>query len=281
MTQTHTVIFHAPELTNEQLDFVRAELPGTLERCDGFFRLRTDGAASPESVARLRSRLNLDVNILPEHFDPSQVRLVITDMDSTLINIECIDEIADFAGMKPQVSQITEATMRGELNFEQSLTRRVRLLAGLTQDILQRVYDERLKPNPGTEALIAWLKSRAIKTALVSGGFTFFTERLQRRLGLDYARANLLEIENGTLTGRVIGTIVGAEAKEQFLLDVCAQLNITPGQAVALGDGANDLKMLRRAGLGVAYRAKPTVQEQADVVLNHGTLEHVRHFFAP
>jgi phosphoserine phosphatase len=277
----YTAVLHTPHLDAAQSTAVRAALPGTPERCDGFYRVRGPDAPDAEALVELRARVGFDVNVLPADFDPARVRLLITDMDSTLINIECIDEIADFAGLKPKVSAITEAAMRGELNFEQSLTQRVSLLAGLNPEVLQRVYDERLKPNPGAEAMIAWLKSRGIKIALVSGGFTFFTERLKQRLGLDFSRANVLDVAGGALTGRVVGSIVGAAAKEQFLLDVCAQMNITAEHAVAMGDGANDLKMLNRAGLGIAYRAKPKVQEQADVVINYGTLEHVRHLLTP
>jgi phosphoserine phosphatase len=256
-------------------------MSGTIEQCDGFCRMRVIAAPAPEVLERLRASAEFDINVLPAGFDPAQARLLVTDMDSTLINIECIDEIADFAGLKPKVSAITEAAMRGELNFEQSLTQRVSLLAGLKPDVLQRVYDERLRPNPGAEAMVAWLQGRGIKVALVSGGFTFFTERLKQRLGLDFARANVLDVAGNALTGRVVGAIVGAEAKEQFLLDLCGQMNISPHHAVAMGDGANDLKMLGRAGLGIAYRAKPKVQAQADVAINRGTLEHVRHLLTP
>ncbi len=268
-------------MTATQAGMLRRMVPGDLEQRDGFCRIRTSQAIAPETLTELRTRFPFDVNALPVSFDPARVRLLISDMDSTLINIECIDEIADFAGLKPQVSAVTAAAMRGELNFEQSLTQRVSLLAGLGPDALQRVYDERLRPNPGAEELLAWLRAREIKTAVVSGGFTFFTERLQQRLRLDFARANQLEIDNGKLTGRVMGAIVGAAGKEEFLLELCAQLKIAAGQVIALGDGANDLKMLQRAGLGIAYRAKPKVQEQAHVVINHGTLEHVRYFLTP
>jgi phosphoserine phosphatase len=195
-------------------------------------------------------------------------RLVAMDMDSTLITIECIDEIADMQGLKPQVSEITEAAMRGELDFAASLTRRVALLKGLDASALERVYDERLKISMGGEAMLAAVKAAGLKTLLVSGGFTFFTERLRERLGLDYTNANVLEVEDGKLTGRVAGGIVDADEKMRTVQRVCAEMGIDPKQAIVMGDGANDLKMMGIAGLSVAFRAKPVVRAQASIALN-------------
>lgn len=195
-------------------------------------------------------------------------KLVAMDMDSTLITIECIDEIADMQGLKPQVSAITEAAMRGELDFSASLRRRVALLEGLDAAALQRVYDERLGLSMGAENMLAGIKAAGIKTLLVSGGFTFFTERLKPRLGLDYTHANQLEIHAGKLTGRVIGGIVDADEKRRTVERVCAEMGIPTSQAIVMGDGANDLKMMAVAGLSVAFRAKPVVRAQADVALN-------------
>lgn len=203
----------------------------------------------------------------------ADVRLVAMDMDSTLITIECIDEIADMQGLKPQVSEITEAAMRGELDFSESLRRRVALLAGLDAGALQRVYDERLRISPGGEAMLKAVQAAGIRTLLVSGGFTFFTERLGARLGLDYTHANVLEIADGKLTGRVVGGIVDAEEKKRTVERVCAELGILPSQAVVMGDGANDLSMMGIAGLSVAFRAKPVVRAQADVALNFSGLD--------
>jgi phosphoserine phosphatase len=198
----------------------------------------------------------------------SEFKLVAMDMDSTLITIECIDEIADMQGLKPQVAAITEAAMRGELDFAASLKQRVALLEGLDASALQRVYDERLKLSPGAETMLAAVQKAGLKTLLVSGGFTFFTARLKERLGLDYTHANELEIVDGKLTGRVLGGIVDAEEKQRTVERVCAQMGITPAQAIVMGDGANDLKMMGIAGLSVAFRAKPVVRSQADVALN-------------
>ncbi len=200
-------------------------------------------------------------------------KLVAMDMDSTLITIECIDEIADMQGLKAEVSEITEAAMRGELDFAASLIRRVALLKGLDASALGRVYNERLQISMGGEAMLAGVKAAGLKTLLVSGGFTFFTERLQERLGLDTAHANVLEIIDGKLTGRVIGGIVDAEEKKRTVERVCASMGISPSQAIVMGDGANDLKMMGIAGLSLAFRAKPVVRAQADIALNFSGLD--------
>ena len=195
-------------------------------------------------------------------------KLVAMDMDSTLITIECIDEIADMQGLKAQVAEITEAAMRGELEFADSLLRRVALLKGLDAAALQRVYDQRLALSPGAQSMLAAVQQAGLKTLLVSGGFTFFTERLQAQLGLDYAHANALEVVDGKLTGKVVGGIVDADEKQRTVERVCAEMGITPAQAIVMGDGANDLKMMGIAGLSVAYRAKPVVRQQAGVALS-------------
>ncbi|NRR33690.1 phosphoserine phosphatase SerB [Oxalobacteraceae bacterium] len=205
----------------------------------------------------------------------NEFKLVAMDMDSTLITIECIDEIADMQGLKPQVSEITEAAMRGELDFSESLKRRVGLLKGLDASALERVYEERLRLSLGAEEMLAAVKAAGLKTLLVSGGFTFFTSRLKERLGLDYTHANELEIVDGKLTGQVIGTIVDAEEKKRTVERVCVQLGIRPDQAIVMGDGANDLKMMSISGLSVAFRAKPVVREQANVALNFVGLDGI------
>ncbi|MEG0881927.1 MAG: phosphoserine phosphatase SerB [Janthinobacterium sp.] len=210
----------------------------------------------------------LDATYMMGQRELSEFKLVAMDMDSTLITIECIDEIADMQGLKPQVAAITEAAMRGELDFAASLKQRVALLEGLDASALQRVYDERLKLSPGAEAMLATVQKAGLKTLLVSGGFTFFTTRLKERLGLDYTHANELEIVDGKLTGKVLGGIVDAEEKRRTVERVCAELGISPAQAIVMGDGANDLKMMGIAGLSVAFRAKPVVRSQADVALN-------------
>ncbi|MBV1912926.1 MAG: phosphoserine phosphatase SerB [Cycloclasticus sp.] len=265
-------ILHKELLTNKELDFVRAEFGTNADNKGCFYSLQT---ANDIELPLLREQLGCDVSKLSEQFNGEQVRLLVTDMDSTLISIECIDEIADMLGIKPQVSAITEAAMRGELDFEESLTQRVALLKGLPIDKLQRVYDERLKLNPGAEELISYLKKANIKLALVSGGFTFFTDKLKERLGLDYTLANTLGIEKGCLTGKVSGNIIGAQAKADLLSSLSAELQIEPHQVMAMGDGANDLLMMDIAGLSVAYHAKPTVQARTDIQINVGGLDTV------
>ncbi len=202
------------------------------------------------------------------------------DMDSTLISIECVDEIAAMAGKRAEVSAITEAAMRGEIaDYKESLRRRVALLAGLPASTLQRVYDGRLRFNPGAERLVAACKAAGLKTLLVSGGFTFFTDRVQARLGIDFARSNVLEIEDGLLTGRMVdqpwGDICDGEEKKKMLLETCAALGIAPSRSIAVGDGANDLPMMAAAGLSVAYHAKPRVREAAHVAIDDGGLDRL------
>jgi phosphoserine phosphatase len=206
------------------------------------------------------------------------------DMDSTLINIECIDEIADAAGKKAEVAAITEAAMRGDIkDFKESLRRRVALLAGVDAGFLQRVYDERLELNPGAEELVAAAREAGLKTVLVSGGFTFFADRVVQRLGMDYSRANVLDIQDGKLTGRLVdqpwGDICDGEEKKRMLLQVCAELKVSPLRAIAVGDGANDLPMMGAAGLSVAYHAKPRVREQAMVGITDGGLDRLLEVF--
>jgi phosphoserine phosphatase len=238
-------------------------------RCDGFdFSL-----ALKAQVEAAAHAAGVDATFVEAGLTLADFRLVAMDMDSTLITIECIDEIADMQGLKPQVSSITEAAMRGELDFSESLKRRVALLEGLPVEALGRVYEERLRISMGGEAMLAGVQEAGLKTLLVSGGFTFFTERLKPRLGLDYTHANVLEAEGGLLSGRVVGGIVDAEEKKRTVERVCAELGIQPQQAIVMGDGANDLKMMGIAGLSVAFRAKPVVRAQADVALNFTGLD--------
>ncbi len=247
----------------------------------GYCRLSLSEDVSNKTIAFLRSHLDCDINALPSRFDPRQVRLLVTDMDSTLIGIECIDEIADYLGVKEKVAQITAAAMRGDIDFNTSLRQRVALLAGLKAEVLEKVYRERLYTNPGAETLVAELQQRGIRTALVSGGFTFFTTRLQARLGLDYALANELDIDaSGCLTGKVLGDIVDGQRKARYLGEICQQLGVNDRAAIAVGDGANDLPMMARAGLSVAYHAKSAVQLKADCALNYSGLDAIVHLLA-
>jgi phosphoserine phosphatase len=206
--------------------------------------------------------------------------LIAFDMDSTLINIECVDEIADAVGRKAEVAAITEAAMRGEIaDYKESLRQRVALLRGVSLADMQRVYDERLQLNPGASELVQACKAAGLKVLLVSGGFTFFTDRIRDRLGIDYTRSNVLEVRDGLLTGRMVdqtwGDICDGAEKKRMLLQTCAQLGLEPRQAIAVGDGANDLPMMAAAGLSVAYQAKPAVRAQACVAINQGGLDRL------
>ena len=214
----------------------------------------------------------------------SDFKLIAFDMDSTLIDIECVDEIADAAGRKAEVAAITEAAMRGEItDYKDSLRRRVALLKGVSVASMDEVYHQRLKLNPGAAELVLACKAVGMKMLLVSGGFTFFTDRIQIELGIDYARSNVLEIRDGLLTGKMVdqpwGDICDGAEKRKMLLQTCELLGITPRQAIAMGDGANDLPMMGVAGLSVAYHAKPTVREQAMVAINEGGLDRLLEVF--
>ena len=239
-------------------------------------RLGLASALDATTLTQLRSRYPFDINQLPAGLDAGNIRLLITDMDSTLISIECIDEIADYLDIKPRVAEITEAAMRGDIDFETSLKKRIELLLGLDDSALQHVYNERLELNPGADIMLHGLRRKHIKIALVSGGFTYFTRRLQQRLDLDYTLANELAFDAaGKLTGLANDVIVGARRKADFLTELCSEMAISPEQVIAMGDGANDLLMMERAGLSIAYHAKPAVQQQADIVLNHCGLDGV------
>ena len=207
-------------------------------------------------------------------------KLIAFDMDSTLINIECIDEIADAVGRKAEVAAITEATMRGEIkDFKESLRRRVALLEGVPVTALQQVYDQRLRLNPGAAELVSACKAAGLKVLLVSGGFTFFANRVKDRLGIDFARSNLLDEADGKLTGRIVtqswGDICDGTEKRRTLLEVASLLGISPAETIAVGDGANDLPMMGEAGLSVAYHAKPKVRAQAMVAIDEGGLDRL------
>jgi phosphoserine phosphatase len=222
----------------------------------------------------------LAVNIATPALKLSDFRLIAFDMDSTLINIECVDEIADAVGRKAEVAAITEAAMRGEIaDYKESLRQRVALLRGVSVASMDKVYRQRLKLNPGATELVRACKDVGMKILLVSGGFTFFTDRVRDELAIDYTRSNVLEIKDGLLTGHMVdqpwGDICDGEEKRRMLLQTCEQLGIDPKQAIAIGDGANDLPMMGEAGLSVAYHAKPRVREQAMVAINAGGLDRL------
>ena len=227
-----------------------------------------------ERLRLMAAKYKTDLCFLKPELLLNPIRVLAMDMDSTLINIECIDEIADFTGKKSAVAQITEATMRGEIkDFKESLRRRVALLEGVSADTLEAVYRERLRPNPGAAELLAGAHQHGIYTLLVSGGFNFFTEKLRQQFGLKQTQANTLEIIDNKLTGKVLGNIVDGFAKASYLDEVCSNLGCTKANSMTMGDGANDLMMMNGSAISVAYRAKPVVKEKADAAFDYVGLD--------
>lgn len=218
----------------------------------------------------------IDVCVQP--WNGRRKRLLVADMDSTIINVECLDELADFAGLKPHIAAITERAMRGELEFETALRERVALLRGLPVSALQRTFDERVRLNPGARTLVRTMAAGGARCVLVSGGFSFFTGRVAAAAGFHAERANALIEESGTLAGLVAEPILGREAKLQTLLQEAEALDLALSEILAVGDGANDLAMIEVAGLGVAYRAKPIVAAQANARVDHADLTALLHF---
>jgi phosphoserine phosphatase len=276
------LVVQAPQVLAEDLAILElltgaagiASLTGA--QCDAY---RIEAPTDLAGVAEACAAAGYDWALVPRDRRFARVRLLAFDMDSTLITIECIDEIAASRGIGEQVSAITAAAMRGEIDFRASLARRVALLAGLPQTELARVYDERLQLSPGAERLLAACRDAGIPTLLVSGGFTFFTERLKTRLHIDHTLSNVLEIKDGRLTGRLLGDIVDAEAKAARFADLAARYRDGDGIAVAIGDGANDLPMLRAADVSIAYRAKPRVRAAAMHAIDHCGLDAVLNLF--
>jgi phosphoserine phosphatase len=230
-------------------------------------------------IASYCEKNSIDYAFVPEGRRFTDLKLLAMDMDSTLITIECIDELGALAGRKAEVAAVTAQAMRGEIDYPESLRRRVAAIAGLPESALLEVYEKRLNLTPGAEALLAKCKAHGVQVLLVSGGFTFFTERLKARLGLDYTISNVLEVKGGKLTGALLGEIVDAGAKAKKFVEIRESLGAPKTRTVAIGDGANDLKMMAQAGLSVAFRAKPVVRAQADCALNWSGLDAVINLF--
>lgn len=283
MSHKYNLIIQGDDVATPHLKtlYSLARASGIERIADQAFRLPEADPTTRDAVAQLCETAQLDYAFVPAGRKLADFKLIAMDMDSTVITIECLDEIADFVGKKAEVSAITEAAMRGEItDWKESFRRRVALLAGLDHTAMQRVYDERLKLTPGAEQLIAAARKAGIKLVLVSGGFTFFTERLKTRLGLDYAFSNTVEITDGKFTGQVLGDLVDGEAKAQHVTRVMRELGIAKEQAIAIGDGANDLRMMGEVGVGIAFHAKPVVRAQATYALSHVGLDGVVNLFA-
>lgn len=272
-----------PAITDAIADLAWASIPESLRRTctwlspgeawQGCFEDDTgrEPAARAAEVGCLLAGTAVDVNVVADGPDRRK-RLLVADMDSTIIQQECIDEIADFAGVKPHVAAITERAMRGELDFAAALRERVALLAGLGADVLEQVFTERIRLMPGARALVMTMRRNGAATALVSGGFDFFTSRVAALAGFESNQANVLEVADGRLAGTVREPILGREAKLAALDRLRRAHGLEQASTMAVGDGANDLAMLKAAGLGVAYRAKPIVAERAGAAIIHGDL---------
>lgn len=282
----YKLIIQAPEIATQNLKRL-AQLCGAGEisavrvgqLAHQAFKLQAAEPESQAAVAAFCAEAGYDYAFVAHDARLADIGLVVMDMDSTLITIECIDEIADMQGIKEQVAAITARSMRGELDFRQSLTERVALLAGLEESALERVYNERLQLMPGASTLLKAVHGVGARTLLISGGFTFFTERLQAKLGLSRAIANVLEVVDGRLTGRIVGDIVDAQRKADELARYQAELGLRREQVIALGDGANDLLMLAAAGFGIACHAKPKVKAEAAFALDQTGLDGVLAYF--
>ena len=240
---------------------------------------RLAGAARRDGVAEWCAARRLDHAWIPEGRRFDRLKLLAMDMDSTLITIECIDELGSFVNRKTEIAEITGRAMRGEIDYPESLRLRVALLAGLDEHALQEVYDEKLRLTPGAEALLERCRRHGVKLLLVSGGFTFFTERLRERLGFDDTISNVLEIDAGKLTGKVLGGIVDSAAKAAKFRQLARRLGAAREQTVAVGDGANDLAMMAEAGTSIAFHAKPLVRAKATHALDYSGLDGVLHLF--
>ena len=275
------IVQKQPALDTETINAISAELQqAPVEHpAPGLARWRAE-PQSPAVFDDWAECFGVDAANVPNGLRLADFRLLAIDMDSTLVTMETLDEIADMAGLKAEVAAITEAAMRGEIkDFSESLTRRMALLKGVGEDLIERVYQERLHLSPGAEILLAAAKAAGLKTMLVSGGFTHFTERLKERLGFDYAFANQFDIANQRLTGRVLGPIVDGAFKARAVQQCCQDIGCPPSQAIAIGDGANDLGMMAVAGLSVGYHAKPVVREKATWSVRKGGLDVVVGWF--
>jgi phosphoserine phosphatase len=275
------LIIQGEEIATHDLKALHGIVRGsTIERvADDAFRItRADRSTYTQVAAHCRAA-HLDWGFVEENRKLADFALLAMDMDSTLISIECIDEIADFAQRKAEVAAITASAMRGEIDWPESLRQRVQALAGLDESALERVYSERLRFNKGAERLIEAARRNGVKTLLVSGGFTYFTDRVRDRLSIDHAYSNTLVIEGGKLAGAVTGALVDAQGKAGHVARLKRELGVGSDRVLAIGDGANDLPMMAEAGTSIAYHAKPVVREKAGYALDYAGLDGVLNLF--
>ena len=275
------LVIHGEDVSTPDLKALHGTAHGkSIERIsDNAFRITNADPSTRDAVAAHCAKVQLDWGFVREGAKLADFRLLAMDMDSTLISIECIDEIADFAGRKAEVAAVTASAMRGEIDWPESLRQRVAQLKGLDESTLGRVYDERLRFNPGAEKLIAAARRAGVKTLLVSGGFTYFTDRVRDELKLDYAYSNVLVVEGSRLAGATTGPLVDAAGKAAHVARLKRELGIPREKVLAIGDGANDLAMMAEAGISIAYHAKPVVKAKADYALDYAGLDGVLSFF--
>ena len=269
-----TLIVHGHNI--ETAKKVALHINGELEARKSHYRVHTK---SNFEIENLRSQHSVDLNIFDQGFDYDNIKLMVSDMDSTLISIETIDEVARQVGLSNEVSYITEEAMQGQLDFSESFKKRLSILKGVGTESFNEVYKNKMELNPGASKLVQFLKSINIKTALVSGGINFFAEKVSDVLGIDTYRANDVEIKNEALTGKVLGAVVDAKAKANYIEELCNYYGLSPKQVIAIGDGANDLEMMKVAGLSVAYHGKPILKKSCNIQINFGGLDSLIDFF--
>jgi phosphoserine phosphatase len=269
-----TLIFHSLETSSAKK--LALDLSGEVELRKNHYRIHTKKDFDIENY-RLSS--DIDLNIFDSNFDYQNIGLMVSDMDSTLITVETIDEVAKEVGLKDEISLITEEAMQGQLDFTDSFKKRLSILKGTNNSIFESVYRNKVKLSPGAEELINYFKSNQIKTAVVSGGLKFFAEKLQTQLGIENCRANDVEIINQSMTGNIIGNVIDAKEKAKYIGELCDQYKLKENQVIAIGDGANDIEMMKIAGLSVAYQAKPLLKQYCNIQINFGNLRSLIDFF--
>jgi len=269
-----TLIIHTQDLIIAEK--LTRSLKGNLERRKNHFRIHTNFNFT---IEKLRLENTVDINLYNKKFNFSDIKLVVSDMDSTLITIETIDEIAKESGISKEVALITEQAMQGKLDFTESFKKRVSILKGVNTSTFESVYNNSLKLSPGAKELINFFKSISVKSAIISGGLSYFADRLHKNLGVDTFRANNVEVTNRTLTGVVLGKVIDANEKANYINELCRLYQLKRTQVIAIGDGANDLEMMKIAGVSVAYHAKPLLQKNCDVIINYSGLNSVIDFF--